>query len=141
MKYVKLLLVGILFFVNINGFSMENNQQSLPDYQYMVGKWTIVRFDQIVFTNGVVNRNSSPCNWYAGEFIFTSDKTAKLILNNVTYNYTFKLADDYIYFRELSTGKVVDYRFRLSNRNKMIIDHTDGTEDNEKGTSMILQRQ
>lgn len=141
MRKLIVFLVGILFLFNINGFAAGNNYQSLPDYDYIVGKWTIVRFDQIVFTNGVVNKNSSPCNWYAGELVFTSDKTAKLILNNVTYNYSFKLADDYIYFRELSTGKVVDYRFRLSNRNKIIIDHTDGTEDNEKGTSMILQRQ
>ncbi len=137
MRITKLLFVGFLLLFASNGFS----QQLTPDYNNIVGRWNIVRFDQIVFSNGLINQNNSPCTWFPGEIVFANNKTARLTLNNVTYHYTFKIAEDYIYFNELSTGKVIDYRFRLSNKKRIIIDHSEGLVDYEKGTTMFLERE
>ncbi len=138
MRLFKLLLFsGLILFI---GCEKENDSQT-AEYTSVVGDWTLVRFDQTQYVNGSILSENSICRWYPGTFSFDKDMNATLILNNVTYRYTVKMSDDCISFHETSTGKDVSYRFRVKNANKMVIDHAEGGINNEKVTSMILEKQ
>lgn len=109
-------------------------------YLSISGNWLIIRFDQTEYINGNINWTNTVNYWNPGYWDFYSDGTATLYMNHITYTYTYQIVGPNIVFRQISTGIVVDYRFRLWNDHRIIIDHVETSAGHEKSTSFILEK-
>lgn len=109
-------------------------------YLTISGNWLIIRFDQTEYINGNINWTNTVNYWNPGYWDFYSDGTATLYMNHITYTYTYQIVGPNIVFRQISTGIVVEYRFRLWNDHRIIIDHIETSIGHEKSTSFILEK-
>lgn len=140
MKAFKFFAMSVLFALLISGCKKEDTEEK-PDYASLVGVWTLTQFDKTEYVNGVIDNTKTVSYTNSGYLTFTDNKTATLLMNNVTYQYTFSIVDNFIDFHEISTGKDIDYNVIARNVNSMILEHTEGTVSTQKIMRMTLAKE